>query len=99
MEGIRQALAIVFVFGLLAACVWRLRRAGPPALRLRGGGRRSRRRMEAVERLPLTPQHSLHLVRVGSKGFLVAAHPGGCAVLASAGWQDLEEAIPCEPAA
>lgn len=98
MEAIRQGLAALFVFGLLAACVWRLRR-GAPGLRLHGGRRRNRRRMEAIERLALTPQHSLHLVRIGDKGFLVAAHPGGCTLLASAGWQEMEEAIPCECAA
>jgi flagellar biogenesis protein FliO len=34
--------------------------------------------MKVVERLALTPQHSLHLVRVGERTILVAAFPGGC---------------------
>jgi flagellar biogenesis protein FliO len=45
------------------------------------GRKRSRRKLELVERLPLSPQHSLHLVRLGETMLLVAASPGGCRLI------------------
>jgi flagellar biogenesis protein FliO len=37
--------------------------------------------MVAVERLSLTPQHSLHMVRVNGREFVVATHPQGCTLV------------------
>ena len=42
---------------------------------------RAPRRMHVVERLPLTPQHSLHLVRIDGRLLVVASGPGGCSLL------------------
>lgn len=42
---------------------------------------RKLRRMQVLERLPLTPQHSLHLVRIEERIVVVASGPGGCSVL------------------
>ena len=39
------------------------------------------RALESVERLPLTPQHSLHLVRIAGRELLVGTHPQGCVLL------------------
>lgn len=41
----------------------------------------SRVRLEAVERLVLGPQHSLHVVRFGEEEILVGRSPSGLAVL------------------
>ena len=41
------------------------------------------RRMECLERLPLGPQHTLHLVRVGQTELLLALSPSGCALVES----------------
>ena len=49
----------------------------PGAMRPAGRGRS----LESVERLALTPQHSLHLVRIGGREVVVATHPQGCALL------------------
>ena len=43
-----------------------------------------------MERLALTPQHSLHLVRIGDRGLLVAAHAAGCTLIDSRPWQEWE---------
>jgi flagellar biosynthetic protein FliO len=81
METIDQVAAIVLVLGLTAGLAWWLRRRGvlqsalPP--RTRG------KRLESLERLPLGPQQTLHLVRLGEKALLVAATPSGCALLDS----------------
>lgn len=90
MELIRQALAVGAVLLLLASALWWLRRkgiAGP----LSGGARKHS--LEAVERLMLGPQHSLHLVRIAGRGLLVGTSPGGCAVLESFEWASLESRV------
>ncbi len=78
MDGWGQLLAISGVLGLLAgALVW-LRRFGPGSWRPRTAGGR---RLEILERLPLTPQHSLYLVRLCGRELLIGTAPSGCAVL------------------
>ena len=85
MEAIRPILAMCLVLGLLGGSLWWLRRKGLAQFSRPGLGR-SQRRMQVVEKLPLSPGHSLHLVRVGDRTLLVASSPGGCALLeASAG--------------
>jgi hypothetical protein len=37
--------------------------------------------MVAVERLALTPQHTLHVVRINGRELVVATHPQGCSVV------------------
>ena len=81
MEAIQQALVVVFVLGLLGATLYWLRRQGIARFNGKGLGRGGARRMQTVERLVLTPQHSLHLVKVSGRVLLVAVSPGGCSVL------------------
>jgi flagellar biosynthetic protein FliO len=81
MELIDQIAAVAAVLGALGAMTWWLRRRGPlerPGFRKSGG-----KRLESLERLPLGPQQTLHLVRMGSRALLVAATPSGCALLDS----------------
>ena len=87
MEAAQQMLAVVAVLGLLGGALWWLRRKGLASFAVRNTARGTRR-MQAIERLALTPQHSLHLVRVGERVLLVAVSPGGCAVLPTAGDAD-----------
>ncbi|MGA2736011.1 MAG: flagellar biosynthetic protein FliO [Bryobacteraceae bacterium] len=87
MELIRQVLAVSAVLLSLAACLWWLRRKG---IVHRGSGGSRKRAIQAVERLALGPQHSLHLVRLAGRGLLVATSPAGCAVLESFDWASLE---------
>jgi flagellar protein FliO/FliZ len=79
MDVIGQMGAVGAVLGLLGGTLWWLRRRGLATLAI--GRQRSRRRLELVERLPLGPQHSLHLVRLGETMLLVAASPGGCRLI------------------
>jgi flagellar biogenesis protein FliO len=83
MDEIRQALAVLTVLGILGGALWWLRRKGLAQFSLNTRSGRRVTSMKVVERLVLTPQHSLHLVRVGERTILVAASPGGCAVLDS----------------
>jgi flagellar biogenesis protein FliO len=82
MEGLQQVFGVLFVLALLGATLWWLRSRGMAQFGLKGpaaGGRQ--RSMKVVERLPLTPQHSLHLVEVAGRSVLIATSPGGCALI------------------
>jgi flagellar biogenesis protein FliO len=69
---------VLAVLALMAAALWVLGRRGLVQWRGTASGER---RMHVVERLPLTAQHALHLVRIGDKLLIVASAPGGCSVL------------------
>jgi flagellar biogenesis protein FliO len=80
---LRQALSVLLVFSLLGLALWKLRQPGSairPLWRRSPAGARS---LESVERLALTPQHALHLVRVQGREIVVATHPHGCTLLTS----------------
>ena len=81
MEAIQQTLVVVFVRGLLGGTLYWLRRKGLAQFNVTGVGRTGARRMQTLERLALTPQHSLHLVNVSGRVLLIAVSPGGCSVL------------------
>ena len=81
MEVIGQVAAVAGVLTLLVATLWWLKRrgfAGVMPIR-RGAGKR----LECLERLPLGPQHTLHLVRFGDTALLLASSPAGCALVQS----------------
>ena len=80
MELISQTIAVFVVLALLAGALWWLRRKGFASFSV-AGRTKSGKRMEVVERLQLTPQHSLHLVRLGETGILLSIFPNGCAVI------------------
>jgi flagellar biosynthetic protein FliO len=79
MEVIQQMAAVGLVLLLLGASLWVLRRRGIAGISL--AGRPAKRRLECLERMPLGPQHTLHLVRVDGRELLVAASPSGCTLL------------------
>jgi flagellar biogenesis protein FliO len=82
MEGLQQILGVLFVLALLGGTLWWLRSRGLAQFGLKGpGGSGRQRSMKVVERLALTPQHSLHLVDVAGRTVLIATSPSGCAIL------------------
>ena len=63
-----QVAMVLAVFALLLGVLWMLKKRGLASLASplrRGSG--ARRRLEVLERVPLTPQHAVHLVRVAGK--------------------------------
>jgi len=83
MDILKQSLAITFVFALLWAALWFLRKRG----NIRIGFPRVRVAQIVLEsrgRLALGPQHSIHVVRVGGRDMVVAIHPAGVTVLCGA---------------
>lgn len=79
----REMLAVCGVLVMLGAAVAWLRRRTPRA---------GARRLAAVERLALSPHHSLHLVRLAGRGLLIGVSPAGCALLESGEWSRFEPA-------
>ena len=80
---VEQILAAVFVIGLLLATVWVLRRKGlaaSNAIWKRTGRSKS---MQVIEKLQLTAQHSLHLVRLGDELILIGVSPSSCGQIAA----------------
>ena len=81
MDLIQQITMILVVFGLLGGLLWLMKRRGS----LRLTPRRSDARLEVLERVSLTPQHALHLVRISgnvgtSVGILYFVNTLGSAV-------------------
>jgi flagellar biosynthetic protein FliO len=92
MEGIQQAATVAAVLALLGATLWWLRRRGFATLAM--GRKPGGRRLECLERLPLGPQQTLHLVRVGQTALLLASSPTGCALVRSFSCGEIE--VPTE---
>ena len=86
----RQILSLIVVFSLLGLTVWKLGRSRQPfsghtlwrktfwQKMLGPRGRSGDRVLKTVERLVLTPQHTLHVLRFHGQEMLVATHPHGC---------------------
>jgi len=72
--------AISLVFLLLAAFVWRFR------VNRRTSGQA--RRLECLDTLRLTPQHTVGAVRLGSRVWLVALHGAGVTLIAEIAAED-----------
>jgi len=78
MDVIRQSLAITFVFLLLWAALWFLRKRRGVSI---SRGRANKGLMESRAKLALSAQHAMHLVRVGDRDLVVAVHPSGVTLL------------------
>ncbi len=81
MQLVEQMSAVLGVFLILGLLLWLARSRGIAHFKIPMPGGQRRRTMEVVERLPLTPQHSLHLVKVSGKTLLIGVSPAGCTVL------------------
>jgi hypothetical protein len=80
MEIMDPMPAVAAVLAVLAIALWWLRKKG--AIRFpRAGVRRHGRRLESMDRLALSPNHALHLVRLDDRAILVAQSPAGLVLL------------------
>jgi flagellar biogenesis protein FliO len=91
VEEIQQAVVVMAVLGALGIALYVLRSRGMVRFGLKGMGEASSRRLQAIERLPLTAQHSLHLVKVSGRTMLIAVSPGGCSVLDGSAWDAVRD--------
>ena len=81
MEILYPMLSAVFVVVLLLVCLGFLRRKGFAQMRFFGPAKQTGHDLEVIDRLVLTPQHSLHLVRVANGHLLIGLSPSGCSLL------------------
>jgi flagellar biosynthetic protein FliO len=75
---VQQFLAVFLVLALLFGALWLLRRRSLstfPLLSSKGKG--AAKRMRVLERVSLTPQHSVHLITIGETILIVGVSPSG----------------------
>jgi flagellar biosynthetic protein FliO len=77
MDVMQQIVMVLAVFALLGGLLWLMKRRGS----MQFSSRRSSARLEVLERVPLTPQHALHLVRISGKVVLIGTAPSACTLL------------------
>ena len=78
MEIFQQIAAIAFVFALLGGAIWWLRGRNMITFKSVGQGHS---RLQMIDRVRLTPQHSVHVIRSGNRDLTIAVHPTGCTLL------------------
>jgi flagellar biosynthetic protein FliO len=83
MELFQQLFIVLAVLGLLCGGLWVLKRKGWARTGLRRNRDDNQPRLEVIDRLPLTPHHSLHLVRLADRTLLIGLSPHGCNLLES----------------
>jgi flagellar biosynthetic protein FliO len=84
---------VVLVLALLLGALWFLRRKG--WAQFSGARRNARpgRPLEVIDRVTLTPHHSLHLVRMADRILLVGLSPTGCTLLESSERANFQAAV------
>jgi len=80
--GYDQLLAILMVLAILCGGLWALRRKGFVQTTFRRpASKAGELRLEVLDRLALSSQHSVHLIRMADRVLLVGLSPGGCNLL------------------
>ena len=81
MEMFQQLTIVVAILALLCGAMWVLKRKGWAQTTMRRSRADGQPRLEVIDRLTLTPHHSLHLVRLADRTLLVGISPNGCNLL------------------
>jgi flagellar biogenesis protein FliO len=81
VDAFQQFFIVGAVMIAFASALYALQRRG--IVRFAGGGFKPRadRKMQMVERLQLTPQHALCLVRLEDRTLLIGTAPSSCTLL------------------
>ncbi len=91
MDVLQPLAAIMLVLGLLGVFLLFLKRRGAAGFRLPRLSPAGPRRMEVLERVALSPQHALHLVRIGGRSLVVATTPSSCLTICEAPYDAASE--------
>ncbi|MEX2301125.1 MAG: flagellar biosynthetic protein FliO [Bryobacterales bacterium] len=94
VQAMQRGAAALLVLGLLFLLLWALRRKGVAQFSLKrpfGGGAR---RLNVVERLALTSQHSLFLVETTDQVLLLGSSPSGINLIETVGRKDASPGPP-----
>jgi flagellar biosynthetic protein FliO len=78
-----QALMAILVIAALVLVLWLMQRKGTAQFVFSRSG--AQKNLQVIERLHLTPQHSVHLVRIGERTLLLGVSPSGCTLLTDPG--------------
>lgn len=89
MELLQQFIPVAVVLGALVLLVWAMKQRG--WARIRTGPRDMQKRLEVIDRLVLTPHHSIHLIRLADRTLLVGLSPSGCNLLETSVASDLAQ--------
>jgi flagellar biogenesis protein FliO len=81
MQLTEQIGMVLLVFATLGGLLWFSKRRGLGAFTLGGRQGGNGRRLEVLERVSVTPQHALVLVRVADRTVLIATAPSSCTLL------------------
>ncbi len=77
----RQFLGVLVVLGILVTALYLMKQKGLvrfTGARVLGGGERM---VKVIERVPLTAQHTVHLVQIGQRRVLISSSPGSCQLI------------------
>lgn len=97
MDLVQQLAMVVLVLALLAGLLWTVRGRRLASFRLGGRASGSAKRLQVIERLPLTASHSLHLVRMADRVLLIGVAPSGCTLLDASKAADVRAQMGIEP--
>ncbi len=75
----QQFVGIIVVLSALIAMLWFARKRGFAHFNI--GKTSSERMLKVVERVPLTAQHTLFVVAIGSRTMVLSSSPGSCQVI------------------
>src|SRR5580704_9345908 len=83
MEMFQQLMIVAVILAVLCGGLWILKRKGWAQTAMRRSRADGQPRLEVIDRLTLTPHHSLHLVRLADRTLLVGLSPNECKLLES----------------
>jgi flagellar biogenesis protein FliO len=80
MDLAQQFIVVFFVLATLCGALWWLKANGWAQVRSPFPSQ-GNKQLQVIERLALSPQHSVQIIRVSQKLLLVAISPAGCQLL------------------
>lgn len=89
VELFQQFAAVCFVLALAGLAAYWFKRGAPRGILIPGVRGANVKRLEVVQRLPLTAQHYLCLVRLDGSEWLICVYPNGATVLGGTGSKTL----------
>jgi len=87
----RQFWGVLAVLGILVAALYLLKQRGIvrfSGVRAFGGPDRI---VKVIERIPLTAQHTMHVVQIGHRRVLISSSPGSCQLITEISEQDASQ--------
>ncbi len=94
MELFQQFAAVCLVLALAGLAVYWLKRGLPGVFLFQRARAANPRRLEIVQRIALTAQHQLCLVRLDGKEWLIGVYPNGMTALSRPEWPGRPEIGP-----